>query len=50
MEIVIIILLAAWLAYAIHSIRKRKTGCGGDCAKCAKKCGKEADDEDSGIG
>ena len=50
MEIVIIAVLAAWFGYAVHSIRKGKTGCCGDCKKCHKKCDKETDDEDTGVG
>lgn len=37
--IIVIALIALWLAYAIRKIRRRETGgCDGDCKHCRKQC------------
>lgn len=38
LELLILAGLAVWLGAALRSIRRRKGGCGGDCAHCRSRC------------
>ncbi len=34
LEILILTALSLWLALALRACRRRRGGCGGDCARC----------------
>lgn len=39
LTIIVLVLLALWLAYAVKKIHRHETGgCDGDCSHCGKKC------------
>ena len=41
MDILLILLLAAGLFFALRHIKKHKSSCGGNCAGCTMDCGKK---------
>ncbi len=38
LELLIMSVLVLWLGLALRSYKRRKGGCGGDCARCGKGC------------
>ena len=39
LEALILLGLGAWLFLALRACRRRGGGCGGDCARCRRRCG-----------
>ena len=38
LELLILAGLGIWLALALRSCRRRRGGCGGNCAGCSRRC------------
>ena len=38
LELLILLLVGSWLAFALRFCCRRKGGCCGDCANCSKHC------------
>lgn len=43
MEILILVLVGAWLLLALRSCCRHKGGCGGSCDSCCSACSKKYD-------
>lgn len=46
-DIIILVLLAVAVGFALRAVRKGKGRCGGDCAHCARRCAGPPEDGDT---